>query len=236
MLNCAARSDRGLVRGNNEDSVFAGSRLLAVADGMGGHAAGEVASRVVISALAPLDQESGDDLLGSLDRAVLDGNREISRLVAADPDLEGMGTTLTALLFADDRIGLVNVGDSRTYLLRDGVLHRLTHDDTFVQSLVDAGRITPEEARRHPKRSMVLRVLMGQHPVETTTSELTAHPGDRYLLCSDGLSDVVDDDDLAVALGKGDPGGCADGLVELALERGGPDNVTVVVADVVAGS
>ena len=142
VLHYAARSDRGLVRSNNQDSVYAGPRLLALADGMGGHAAGEVASKVVIAALAPLDDdEPGDDLLGHLREAVLSGNGAISELVSQDPDLDGMGTTLTAVLFAGSKLGLVHIGDSRAYLVRDGELSQITHDDTFVQSLIDEGRI-----------------------------------------------------------------------------------------------
>ncbi|MER2224830.1 MAG: protein phosphatase 2C domain-containing protein, partial [Rhodococcus sp. (in: high G+C Gram-positive bacteria)] len=138
VLHYAARSDRGLVRSNNQDSVYAGPRLLALADGMGGHAAGEVASKVVIAALAPLDDdEPGDDLLGQLHQAVLAGNNAIAELVASDPELEGMGTTLTAILFAGSKMGLVHVGDSRCYMVRDGELTQITHDDTFVQSLID---------------------------------------------------------------------------------------------------
>ena len=138
VLRYAARSDRGLIRGTNQDSVYAGPRLLALADGMGGHAAGEVASSLVISALAPLDDdEPGDDLLAQLREAVANGNAAIAELVSQDPDLDGMGTTLTAVLFAGGRLGLCHVGDSRAYLMRDGVLSQITHDDTFVQSLID---------------------------------------------------------------------------------------------------
>ena len=156
VLRYAARSDRGLVRSNNQDSVYAGPRLLAVADGMGGHAAGEVASKVVIASLAHVDDdEPGDDLLGKLRDAVASGNGAISELVTSDPDLEGMGTTLTAILFAGNRLGLVHIGDSRAYLLREGSFAQITHDDTFVQSLIDEGRITQDEAATHPQRSLL---------------------------------------------------------------------------------
>jgi len=155
VLNYAARSDRGLVRSNNQDSVYAGPRLLAVADGMGGHAGGEVASKVVIAAVAPLDEdEPGRDLLSQLADAVLAGNDAIIELVAEDPELTGMGTTLTAVLFAGNRLGLAHVGDSRAYLLRDGDLTQITHDDTFVQSLIDEGRLSADEAASHPQRSL----------------------------------------------------------------------------------
>ena len=233
VLRYAARSDRGLVRANNEDSVYAGARLLALADGMGGHAAGEVASQLVIAALAHLDDdEPGGDLLSALNVAVHDGNSAIAAHVEEDPELEGMGTTLTAILFAGNRLGLVHIGDSRGYLMRDGELAQITKDDTFVQTLVDEGRITAEEAHSHPQRSLIMRALTG-HEVEPTLIMREARVGDRYLLCSDGLSDPVSQETIAEALQIPDVAESADRLIELALRGGGPDNVTVVVADVV---
>jgi PPM family protein phosphatase len=232
VLRYAARSDRGLVRSNNQDSVYAGPRLLAVADGMGGHAAGEVASKVVIASLAHVDDdEPGDDLLGKLRDAVAAGNGAISELVTSDPDLEGMGTTLTAILFAGNRLGLVHIGDSRAYLLREGMFAQITHDDTFVQSLIDEGRITPDEAATHPQRSLLLRALTG-HDFEPSLTVREARAGDRFLLCSDGLSGVVSLETLDEAIRIPDPQACADRMIELALKGGGPDNVTVIVADV----
>ncbi len=233
VLRYAARSDRGLVRANNEDSVYAGARLLALADGMGGHAAGEVASQLVIAALAHLDDdEPGGDLLSKLDDAVHQGNAAIAAHVEAEPELEGMGTTLTAILFAGNRLGLVHIGDSRGYLMRDGELAQITKDDTFVQTLVDEGRITAEEAHSHPQRSLIMRALTG-HEVEPTLIMREARNGDRYLLCSDGLSDPVSQETIQEALQIEDVTESADRLIELALRGGGPDNVTVVVADVV---
>ena len=232
-LRYAARSDRGLVRANNEDSVYAGARLLALADGMGGHAAGEVASQLIIAALAHLDNdEPGGDLLSKLQSAVHEGNSAIADQVDLDPDLEGMGTTLTAILFAGDRLGLVHIGDSRGYLLRDGELTQITKDDTFVQTLVDEGRITAEEAHSHPQRSLIMRALTG-HEVEPTLIVREAREGDRYLLCSDGLSDPVSQETILEALRLPGVAESAERLIELALRGGGPDNVTVVVADVV---
>ncbi len=233
VLRYAARSDRGLVRANNEDSVYAGARLLALADGMGGHAAGEVASQLVIASLAYLDDdEPGGDLLSKLDGAVRAGNQAIAAHVELEPELDGMGTTLTAILFAGGRIGLVHIGDSRGYLLRDGELAQITKDDTFVQTLVDEGRITAEEAHSHPQRSLIMRALTG-HEVEPTLVMREAREGDRYLLCSDGLSDPVSQETILDALQIADVDESADRLIELALRGGGPDNVTVVVADVV---
>ena len=222
VLRYAARSDRGLVRANNEDSVYAGARLLALADGMGGHAAGEVASQLVIAALAHLDDdEPGGDLLSKLDEAVRDGNSAIAAHVEVEPELEGMGTTLTAILFAGNRLGLVHIGDSRGYLLRDGELTQITKDDTFVQTLVDEGRITAEEAHSHPQRSLIMRALTG-HEVEPTLIMREAREGDRYLLCSDGLSDPVSHETILEALQIPDVAESADRLIELALRGGGP--------------
>lgn len=233
VLRYAARSDRGLVRANNEDSVYAGARLLALADGMGGHAAGEVASQLMIAALAHLDDdEPGGDLLGKLEAATHEGNATIADHVEEDPELEGMGTTLTAILFAGSKLGLVHIGDSRAYLLRDDQLTQITRDDTFVQSLVDEGRITAEQAHTHPQRSLIMRALTGNE-IEPTLTVREARAGDRYLLCSDGLSDVVSDETIANTMREGTNDECADRLIELALRSGGPDNVTVIVADVI---
>jgi protein phosphatase len=149
------------------------------------------------------------------------------------PDLEGMGTTLTAILFKGSRLGLVHIGDSRAYQLREGALTQITKDDTFVQSLIDEGRITEEEAHTHPQRSLLLRAITGQD-VEPSLTVREARPGDRYLLCSDGLSGVVSDETLAHTLSSyKDPRECADRLIDLALRGGGPDNITCIVADVV---
>jgi len=232
-LRYAVRSDLGLVRNNNEDSVYAGPRLLAIADGMGGHAAGEVASKIVIGTLEPLDEDRRmDDLMRSLRDAVVEANHRIADAVQQKSELEGMGTTLTALRFLGSQVGLVHVGDSRAYLMRGNQLTQITHDDTYVQYLVDSGKLTPDEAKDHPRKSVILRALLGSE-VEPDVSIREARPGDRYLLCSDGLSDVVSAETIADTMHIDDPQECADRLVELALRGGGPDNVTVIVADVV---
>ncbi|GGN69099.1 hypothetical protein GCM10011610_07080 [Nocardia rhizosphaerihabitans] len=234
-LTCATRTHRGLVREGNEDSVHAGHRLLALADGMGGHAAGEVASGLMIAALLPLEHEHEGELLDRLEQAVLRGNSAIAEQAARSTELNGMGTTLTAMLFDGTRYGLAHVGDSRAYLLRGGELAQITRDDTFVQSLVEAGHITAEQARTHPRRSLILRALTGD-PVTPTLVLGEAEPGDRYLLCSDGLSDVVTEEKIGEFLrSAATVAECADQLVELALLNGGPDNVTVIVADVAVG-
>lgn len=236
-LRYAARSDVGLVRANNQDSAYAGPHLLAVADGMGGHAGGDVASSVTIAALAPLDEEAHgpDDALAELEGALVAAKEEIVARTRTEPELAGMGTTVTAILRADNKLAMVHLGDSRGYLLRDGELAQVTTDHTFVQHLVDTGRITLEEAAHHPQRSVVMRVL-GDFDLDLAPdlSVREARPGDRWLLCSDGLSGFVSADTLSETLrNQPDPGSCADRLVQLALRAGGGDNVTVIVADVV---
>ena len=232
-LDYAALSDRGLVRQNNEDSGYAGPRLLAIADGMGGHAAGEVASQLMIASLSKLDADQpGDDLLDALAMSCAEGNASIAAEIEANPKTEGMGTTLTSLLFDGGRVGLCHVGDSRGYLLRDGELTQITRDDTYVQSLVDEGQLSEDEAHVHPQRSLILKALTGR-PVEPTLKYREVREGDRYLLCSDGLSDPVSADTIAEALAEGSPSDAASRLVDLALRSGGPDNITVIIADVV---
>lgn len=235
-LRYAARSDVGLVRSNNQDSAYAGPHLLVVADGMGGHAGGDVASSVAIAALAPLDGESHgpDDALDELERALEEAREEIISRSESNPELAGMGTTVTAILRAGNKLAMVHLGDSRGYLLRDGVLTQVTTDHTFVQHLVNTGKITPEEAETHPQRSVVMRVL-GDFDVDIAPdlSVREARAGDRWLLCSDGLSGFVSGETIARTLYElPDVDTCAERLVQLALRAGGGDNVTVVVADV----
>src|SRR5262245_42263657 len=232
-LRYAARSDRGLIRAGNQDSVYAGPRLLAVADGMGGMAAGDVASNIVIAALAHLDEDvPGNAPLDALRQAVENANQQIRDAVDSNPAMEGMGTTLTGMLFGGSKLGLVHIGDSRAYLLRDGELTQITRDDTYVQLLVDEGRISADEANTHPQRSLLMRALDGRD-ADPEYSVRQAVPGDRYLLCSDGLSGVVSDETIAGTMREYvDPNQCAERLVQLALRGGGPDNITVIIADV----
>jgi PPM family protein phosphatase len=231
-LRYAAHSDRGLIRDGNQDSVYAGPRLLAVADGMGGMAAGDVASNIVIGAMAPLDEDvPGDALVDALRSAVESANQQLRDTVDANPQLEGMGTTLTATLFSGTKLGMVHIGDSRAYLLRDGEFAQITKDDTYVQMLVDEGRITLEEASSHPQRSLLTRALDGRD-IDPEYSVRQVLPGDRYLICSDGLSGVVSADTIGETLREyRDPAQCVERLVQLALRGGGPDNITVIVAD-----
>lgn len=241
MLRAVCATDIGLGRSNNEDCAFAGKRLAAVADGMGGMPAGEFASDIAIKALAPLEHSAdGPDPVARLREAVETANRQIRAKTDAEAVNDGMGTTVTAILLSigsggEARIGVLNVGDSRCYLLRDGVLTQVTRDDTFVQSLVDEGVLSAQDARTHPRRSVVTQALQGL-PYTATGDLLAPRVGDRLLLCSDGLSDVVEDADIATELTENaDPSACAQRLIQQALKAGGPDNITVVIADVVAG-
>ncbi len=235
VLRYAVRSDVGLLREGNEDSAYAGPRLLAVADGMGGHAAGEVASSLTIASMAKLDSEPpGGDMLAELSSAVAAANTRLQEMIIANPAVEGMGTTLTALFWSDGHAAVCHIGDSRGYLLREGELYQITHDHTLVQSLVDEGRISVDDVSTHPQRSLLLRALDGRSVAEPDLSVHDGQAGDRYLLCSDGLSGVVSDDTLRETLATiSDPEAVARQLIELALHGGGPDNITCIVADVV---
>ena len=235
VLRYAVRSDVGLLREGNEDSAYAGPRLLAVADGMGGHAAGEVASSLTIASMAKLDSEPpGGDMLAELSSAVAAANTRLQEMIIANPAVEGMGTTLTALLWSDGHAAVCHIGDSRGYLLREGELYQITHDHTLVQSLVDEGRISADDVSTHPQRSLLLRALDGRSIAEPDLSVHDSQAGDRYLLCSDGLSGVVSDETLHETLATiADPEAVTRQLIELALHGGGPDNITCIVADVV---
>jgi PPM family protein phosphatase len=232
----AAISHTGKVRSNNQDSGYAGSNLFAVADGMGGHAGGDVASSIAIGRLQSLDvpYTSTADAERALRDVIADIAAELIDTVAMRPELAGMGTTVSALLMVDEYAVIAHIGDSRAYLFRDGALTQITTDHTFVQRLVDSGRITPEEARYHPRRSVLMRVLGDMDPdPEVDTFIMPTQPGDRWLLCSDGLSGVIDDPHTAKALGQGlAPGRTADVLLKQALDAGAPDNVTIVIVDV----
>jgi serine/threonine protein phosphatase PrpC len=232
-IRYATRSDIGRVRTSNDDSVYAGPRLLAVADGFGRDGHGAPASAAVIAALRPLDDGvPAGDLLSALDEAVHSADAALGELARADPAMEGAGSTLTAMLWSGSRLGLVHIGDSRAYVLRDGELFQITDDHTHVQSLIDEGRLTPEEAASHPQRSLLLRALQGGGAAADLKLR-EARPGDRYLLCSDGLSAVVPAEAVLGALTTvTEPDEAVRRLVDLANDAGGPDNITCVVADV----
>jgi PPM family protein phosphatase len=222
-------------RENNEDAAFTSPRLAAVADGVGGAVAGELASRLAIDAMNALDTRR---LEGSLEdelaTAVANANAVIELACVHDPRVAGMATTLTAVALSNDGGYLVaNVGDSRTYVFRDGQLRRLTRDQSLVQALIDRGAITEHDARRHPQRSVVLQALDGVPRPLPNVERHDARAGDRLLLCSDGLSDYVADEQIAEAMAEPDAGAVARELTRRALDGGGRDNVTVVIADVV---
>jgi len=236
-LHFAARSDIGLTRANNQDSGFAGPNLLLVADGMGGAAGGDIASSIAVGRLAALDDEAlgPDEALDELKRAISEAHAQIVGRARNDPELSGLGTTVTALLRSGSTLAMAHIGDSRAYLLRQGSLDQVTSDHTFVQHLVDTGRLSVADAENHPKRNLILRVLGdidANVPVDISVRE--TKPGDRWMLCSDGLSGVVSRDTLhQTLLEVEDPGDCADALIALALAAGAPDNVTCIIGDVV---
>ena len=232
----AAISHTGRVRSNNQDSGYAGANLFAVADGMGGHAGGDVASAIAIERLRHLDQhfDEPDQAELSLRQTVAATAGDLIDVAARKPQLAGLGTTVSSIVMVDEYAVIAHIGDSRIYLFRDGALTQITTDHSFVQRLVETGRITPEEARYHPRRSVLMRVLgdMDVDP-EVDTFIMPTRPGDRWLLCSDGLSGVVDDSHIAKALRQEmPPGRTADTLLRQALDGGAPDNVTVVIVDV----
>ncbi|SBS72826.1 PP2C family serine/threonine-protein phosphatase [uncultured Microbacterium sp.] len=232
----AAISHTGKVRSNNQDSGYCGANLFIVADGMGGHAGGDVASSIAIHRLK--DLEHGYTVTADAERdlrdAIADTAGQLIETVAERPELAGMGTTVSALMMVEDHAVIAHIGDSRIYLYRDATLTQITTDHTFVQRLVDSGRITPEEARYHPRRSVLMRVLGDMDPdPEVDTFIMPTQPGDRWLLCSDGLCGVVDDAHTSKTLDHGfAPGRTADLLLKQALDAGAPDNVTIVIVDV----
>lgn len=236
-LRYAARSNIGMVRSTNQDSAYAGPHLFTLCDGMGGPAGGDIASAVAIEHLVPLDADShkAGELLGLLRDAVQDAHAELVSLSSEDPELAGLGTTCIAVMRSGNKLAMVHVGDSRAYLLRDGALTQVTTDHTFVEYLVETGRLTREQARRHPQRSVLLRVLGdAEGDVQLDESIREAVPGDRWLLCSDGLSGPVSAETINEVLASiEDPGEAGERLIDLALRAGGPDNVTVVIVDVV---
>ncbi|MEV8252614.1 protein phosphatase 2C domain-containing protein [Rhodoglobus sp. NPDC076762] len=234
--NSAAASHVGKVRANNQDSAYAGSHLFIVADGMGGHAGGDVASAITIKHVAEADHsfESADDAAQVLHDTLLAANAILSDTVIEHNELTGMGTTVSGMIRVGNKMAMAHIGDSRIYLLRKGEMTQMTHDHTFVQRLVESGRITLEEAAVHPRRSVLMRVLgdVDASP-EIDTEVFATEPGDRWLLCSDGLSSFVTEDKIAATLRRvADPRVATERLVQASLDQGAPDNVTVVLVDV----
>jgi serine/threonine protein phosphatase PrpC len=233
-LSYVAYSDIGLIRKNNQDSGYASPHLLVVADGMGGAAAGDLASAVAIDTIRKVESPTtGEDMLERLALAIEHANDKIAELVESDLSLEGMGTTVTGGMFDGINLGLAHIGDSRAYLFRHGYLERLTHDHTWVQSLVDDGKISETEAAMHPHRSLLLKVLNGQPTNDPDLAMLEVLPGDRLMFCSDGVCGLMDDDAIEAALRLPDLNDAAERLIAEALHQGGIDNITVIVADVV---
>ena len=234
----AAVSHVGRIRSNNQDSGYAGANLFVVADGMGGHAGGDVASAIAVKRIAEVDREfpSANDAEFALQQALLSANTMLAETVFEHSELTGMGTTVSGMLRVGDRVAIAHIGDSRIYRFRAGILEQITNDHTFVQRLVDSGRITPEEAAVHPRRSVLMRVLgdVDASP-EIDTTVMDTKPGDRWLICSDGLSSYVPEDKIAAVLATAPQAQeAAERMVALSLDAGAPDNVTVVIMDVAA--
>lgn len=234
-LRFAATSDVGRVRKDNQDSGYAGLNLLAVADGVGGAARGDIASSATIDTLRKLDVPAAEDPLSALAATIHLAHDRLAEIVETHPDLDGTSTTLTAAVFDGTQLSVGHVGDSRGYLLRDGVLQQITSDHSLVQSLVDEGRITEEEARVHPHRNLILKAIDSVHEPEPDLFTVPVQAGDRLLFCSDGCSGVLENHVMAALLVGDALDVIADGLVTAALEAGSSDNVTVVVAEVLEG-
>ncbi|MDJ0345062.1 MerR family transcriptional regulator [Streptomyces sp. H10-C2] len=232
-IRYAALSDAGLVRESNQDTAYAGSRLLAVADGFG--TGGAPASAAAINVLKRLETDTipAGNLLNVLQDTIEQANQAVHDIAVSGPARQEVGTTLTAMLWTGSQLALVHVGDSRAYLLRDGEFFQITHDHTLVQSMVDDGRLSPDEATSHPQRSLLIRALAAGTEVTADMRLHDAHPGDRYLLCSDGLSTVVPGEEVHRVISTiADPDQAVRALIALANSSGGPDNISCVVADV----
>src|SRR3954467_2162990 len=237
-LSAAGVTHPGLRRPGNEDAGYVGVRLLLVAAGMGGAAYGEGASAIATHSVTYLDERISPQGVGhDLPAAVEFAEQRLRRAVEQDPALDGMGATMTALLLHDDVLALVHVGDSRAYRMHDGVLEQVTRDHSVVQLLVELGELTPEQAENHPQRHVIVKALRGEgDAVAADVQVLPGVPGDRWLVCTDGVSDVVPTDVIAGALAAApSPQAAVDVLLDAALAAGAPDNVTCVVADVRAG-
>ena len=236
-FRAAGRSDVGLVRENNEDSGFIGKHFLLVADGMGGHAAGELASSTAVSIVAQVD--ANKDKLEELDKKILGIpnviTKELKNAIAKDSARAGMGTTLTSVVIEGNLLKISQVGDSRAYLVRDKEIIRLTKDQTYIQSLIDNNEISEDEAKSHPQRSLLLQAIDGITESIPVLSTHEIFKNDKLILCSDGLTNVVSDKEILEIINKFDYVGAVSALIEKSLEHGGPDNITVIVADIYTG-
>lgn len=236
-MKAVSRTNTGLVRNSNEDAVLTDMPdLFAIADGMGGYAAGEIASVETIKVLQEEKKNfaglTGDALCRALQEAASKANEHLLSLVSKTPDYEGMGTTLVAVYLAADGMAYaLNIGDSRLYLWRCGELRQITQDHSYVAQLVSKGDITTEEARRHPQRNVILRAVGADEVLESDVFSFKVEPGDRLLLCSDGLSDMASDEEISAVLAERNVEKAADELLELALNNGGRDNISVILLD-----
>ena len=234
-----ARSELGLVRDGNEDSALVSARLVAVADGMGGHAGGEVASKIAITSVkelsevlndANLDSESREDLLLNISFSI---DHEIAEVANNDRSLQSMGTTLTALHLNGDRVELLHIGDSRCYQWNGKKLIQLSYDHTVMQELLDQGRLTADEVINHPQRSLLTQALIGDSGIDPILNLFEAKLGDNFLLCSDGLSSVLSDLEIINVIKNSDPAEVVNQLIAAVLEKGAPDNVTILWVEIV---
>ena len=231
LTSFGSRTDIGCLRDHNEDSLVVTPPLFAVADGMGGHAAGEVASEIAVRVLSELAPEHPDG--EALGRAIEEANRAVIQAAREGRGRQGMGTTMTAAMLEGERLVIAQVGDSRAYLLHQGKLQQLTRDHSLMADMIEAGQLTPEEARTHPQRSVITRALGSDAHLHPDIYEINVETGDRLLICSDGLSGMIFDDQIENTLRRvQDPQRCASQLVNEAIAAGGHDNVTVIVADV----
>ena len=235
-FRAAGRSDVGLVRDNNEDSGFIGKHFLLVADGMGGHAAGELASSTTVAIVAQVD--SNKEKLEDLEKQLIEIpkviSKELKNAINKDPSRSGMGTTLTTVVLHDNSLRVVHVGDSRAYLIRDKQIRAITKDQTYIQSLIDNNEITLEEAKTHPQRSLLLQAIDGLTEATAFIDSVEVIAGDKLVLCSDGLTNVVSDQEILQVVNQFEYVGAVSALIEKSLENGGPDNITVIVAEVVS--
>ena len=231
LTSFGSRTDIGCLRDHNEDSLVVTPPLFAVADGMGGHAAGEVASEIAVRVLSELAPEHPD--VEALGRAIEEANRAVIQAAREGRGRQDMGTTMTAAMLEGERLVIAQVGDSRAYLLHQGKLQQLTRDHSLMADMIEAGQLTPEEARTHPQRSVITRALGSDAHLHPDIYEINVETGDRLLICSDGLSGMIFDDQIENTLRRvQDPQRCASQLVNEAIAAGGHDNVTVIVADV----
>jgi serine/threonine protein phosphatase PrpC len=237
-FNAIAQSDLGLVREGNEDSALTSGNLIAVADGMGGHAGGEVASAIAINTLQQLlpvindpaiDIDSRSDLFLNISYEV---DAEILRVSKEKPELSGMGTTLTALSISGNQVDLLHIGDSRCYRWRDKKLEKLSYDHTVMQELLDQGRLTPEEVFDHPQRSLLTQALMGDSGIDPVLMSYEVKAGDKFLLCSDGLTNVLSELEIAKIIKSTDADKLLDQLIKETKAKGAPDNITIIWAEV----